>query len=82
MEQEEALADAEVEARGAELQPAEEGGEARSKRGRDPCQEVLAEEELAARGAGQDARLVTAIGQMGPPWFDDYTGLDLDPVRA
>eukprot|EP00972_Heterocapsa_arctica_P105291 15514511-Heterocapsa_arctica.AAC.1 len=39
--------------------------EAGTKRGRDPEQEeALEDEEVVARGASRDARLVTAIGQI------------------
>eukprot|EP00972_Heterocapsa_arctica_P023096 3399771-Heterocapsa_arctica.AAC.1 len=65
-----------------ELSDEMEDEEARSKRGRYPEQEeALAEEEVAARGASRDARLVTAIGQV-PPCIDEYTGLVLDEKRV
>ena len=44
--------------------------------------EALAEEELEARGAARDGRLIQTIGVAGPPWFDEYTGQELSAVKV
>ena len=39
-------------------------------------------EEFLARISGKDPRLVATVATSGPPWHDEYTGLELSPEQV